>query len=81
MDMKETAIVFSSDHGGTLKGHGGMTMLEMQTPLVVYGDKLPKNFHMTYSVARYDTAPTIIELLLLKATDAWRGKSVLRQIK
>jgi predicted AlkP superfamily pyrophosphatase or phosphodiesterase len=81
MNMKETAILFSSDHGGKGKGHGGMSMLEMQTPFVIYGDKLPQNYKMEFTVMRYDIAATIADLLRIEAPDAWRGKSALRGIK
>ena len=76
-NMDETAIVFSSDHGGTGTGHGGMTMSEMQTPLVIVSGHLTKNHQITSPVMRYDTAPTIARLLRLKVPEAWRGKSVL----
>ena len=82
MDMNETAIVFSSDHGGLpTKSHGGMTMKEMLTPLIIVGARLPANFKMDYSVMRYDTAPTMAQLLRLTAPDEWRGKSALRGVK
>lgn len=77
-DMNETAILFTSDHGGLpAKSHGGKTMLEMQTPFIVVGAKLPKDYKMNYSVMRYDIAPTMAQLLRLKTPDAWRGKSVI----
>jgi arylsulfatase A-like enzyme len=56
-------------------------MLEMQTPLIVMGARLPQDFKMDYSVMRYDIAPTMVQLLHLTAPDAWRGKSVLRGVK
>ena len=56
-------------------------MKEMLTPLIIVGAKLPANFKMDYSVMRYDTAPTMAELLRLTAPDEWRGKSALRGVK
>lgn len=80
-DMSKTAVLFSSDHGGVGKGHGGKSMKEMQTPLIIVGGRLPKNVKMSFPVMRYDTAPTIIDLLGLKEPDEWRGKSVLKFVQ
>jgi predicted AlkP superfamily pyrophosphatase or phosphodiesterase len=80
-DMSKTAVLFSSDHGGVDKGHGGNSMKEMQSPLIIVGGRLPKNVKMSFPVMRYDTAPTIIDLLGLKAPDEWRGKSVLKFVQ
>jgi predicted AlkP superfamily pyrophosphatase or phosphodiesterase len=77
-NMNKTAIVLSSDHGGINKGHGGKTMVEMQTPLIIVGGKLPANHQMKFPVMRYDTAVSIADLLRLKVPDVWRGKSVFR---
>ena len=32
-----TVVIFTSDHGGIDKGHGGITMQEMEAPFVVWG--------------------------------------------
>lgn len=80
-DAKKTAVMFSSDHGGINKGHGGKTLREMETPLIIVNPKLPQNHKIDYPVMRYDTAPTIAQLLGVKSPDVWRGKSALRNIK
>ena len=56
--MDETVIIVTSDHGGIDKGHGGMTMDEMERPVVFYGKNIKKNFQCVYrSRFRTDTYP------------------------
>ena len=38
--MDETVIIFSSDHGGIEKGHGGKTLLELEIPWIIYGKNI-----------------------------------------
>ncbi len=78
MDMKTTAVIFTSDHGGKGTGHGGKTMSEMQVPYIVIGPKIPAGQKIDRIVMKYDNAPTIADLLRLDAPEAWYGKSILR---
>lgn len=75
MDMKETAIIFTSDHGGINTGHGGKTMQEMEVPFVMVGENIPVNRKIESIVMKYDVAPTIAEMLGIDAPEQWRGKS------
>jgi predicted AlkP superfamily pyrophosphatase or phosphodiesterase len=65
-NMNKTAIVLSSDHGGINKGHGGKTMVEMQTPLIIVGGKLPANHQMKFPVMSFckDSALVILFIRL-----------------
>lgn len=45
----ETVIIVASDHGGHDKGHGGKTMMEMETPLVFYGKNIKEGFDIPES--------------------------------
>lgn len=59
-DMKDDAIVFfTADHGGTGKGHGGISMKEMETPFVVCGKGIKQGHEIPESVMVFDCAPTI----------------------
>lgn len=78
MDPKSTAVIFTSDHGGKGTGHGGKSMVEMETPYIVVGRGIPANHRIERIVMRYDNAPTMADLLRLKAPEQWYGKSVLR---
>ncbi len=74
--MKDTVVLFVSDHGGTGNGHGGETMEEMETPFLALGCGV-KPGEITDVVADYDVAATIAWVLGLEAPQAWRGRPVL----
>ena len=72
--FEDTIIIMSSDHGGKDKGHGGFTMLELETPFIVFGKKVKKGFEFPEPMMQYDTAATIAYILGLQIPDDWRGK-------
>ena len=76
--MDETIIIFSSDHGGIEKGHGGKTLLEVEIPWIIYGKNIPAKGNMDVSIVTYDTAATIAHILALQSPEFWRGKPVLK---
>ena len=76
--MEETIIIFSSDHGGIEKGHGGKTLLEMEIPWIIYGKNIPSKGMLQSSIVTYDTAATITHILALQSPEFWRGKPVLK---
>ncbi|HUH46770.1 MAG TPA: alkaline phosphatase [Arenibacter sp.] len=73
----DTLLIFSSDHGGIDKGHGGKTLEEVEIPWIIYGKGVPANGELKSSVVTYDTAATIAYALGLKMPDFWRGKTVM----
>ncbi|MBR5711778.1 MAG: alkaline phosphatase [Thermoguttaceae bacterium] len=73
--LKDTLVIFVSDHGGTGKGHGHETMQDMETPFIIYGAGVKKG-EIESVVVNYDTAATIAWALQLTAPDCWRGKPV-----
>ncbi len=75
--LEDTIIIFSSDHGGVDKGHGGKTLLEVEIPWIIYGKNIPAKGLLKSSVVTYDTAATIAYVLGLETPDFWRGKPVL----
>ncbi|WP_034256247.1 alkaline phosphatase [Arenibacter latericius] len=75
--MDDTLIIFSSDHGGIGKGHGGKTLAEVEIPWIIYGANIPAKGKLNSSIVTYDTAATIAHALGLKTPDFWRGKPVL----
>jgi predicted AlkP superfamily pyrophosphatase or phosphodiesterase len=78
--MEDSIIIFSSDHGGIEKGHGGKTLLEVEIPWIIYGKNIPAKGLMDESIVTYDTAATIAYLLGLEAPGFWRGKPILKAI-
>lgn len=75
--MDDTIIIFSSDHGGIDKGHGGKTLAEVEIPWITYGANIPAKGKLNSSIVTYDTATTIAYALGLKIPDFWRGKAVI----
>ncbi len=72
--FEDTIIIISADHGGKDKGHGGFTMLELETPFIVYGKKVKGGFEFPEPMMQYDTAATIAYIFGLDIPDDWRGK-------
>jgi len=74
--MDDSIIIFSSDHGGIEKGHGGKSLLEVEIPWIIYGKGIAANRALKSSIVTYDTAATIANLLGLDTPEFWRGKPV-----
>lgn len=79
-DPERTAVIFTSDHGGTGLGHGGKTMHEMQVPYMLVAPGIPAGTAFVREVMKYDNAPTVLELLGLEVPALWRGKSLLERL-
>ncbi|SHJ37617.1 Type I phosphodiesterase / nucleotide pyrophosphatase [Arenibacter nanhaiticus] len=74
--LEDTILIFSSDHGGIDKGHGGKTLAEVEIPWIIYGKGIPAKGKLASSIVTYDTAATIAYALGLQMPDFWRGKPV-----
>ena len=73
--LDKSVIIITSDHGGIDQGHGGRTMMEMETPLVVYGSGVRKGFCFDdLSVMQYDVASMMAYLLGLEQPQPWFGR-------
>jgi predicted AlkP superfamily pyrophosphatase or phosphodiesterase len=75
--IDDAVIIFSSDHGGLKKGHGGKTLLEVEIPWIIYGKNVSAKGKLDKSIVTYDTAATIAHILNLEIPDFWRGKSAI----
>ena len=73
----ETIFIIVSDHGGINRGHGSISMSEMEAPLVFFGPGVKKGHKIEVPVVRYDTAPTIAYILGANTPDVWRGRPIL----
>jgi len=70
----DSIIILTSDHGHEGKGHGGTTMNEMETPLVLFGKGIKKDHHIEGTVIQYDIAATVAKALgLTNIPQSWRG--------
>jgi predicted AlkP superfamily pyrophosphatase or phosphodiesterase len=75
--LDETIFIITSDHGGIQKGHGGITLQELETPFIISGKGVRKG--MTFddiSTMQYDVAATIAYIFRLKEPRVWTGRPV-----
>ena len=73
---ENTLFMIVSDHGGINRGHGSITMDEMEAPLVFFGPGVKKGYKIDVPVVRYDTAPTIAYIFGAKTPNVWRGRAI-----
>ena len=74
--FNDTVIIMSSDHGGTGKGHGKFTMLELETPFIVFGRKIRQGYEFPQPMMQYDTPAVIADILGIKIPEDWRGRPI-----
>ena len=70
----DTVIVLTADHGGKGNGHGGFTLLELETPFVVAGKGIKEGYEITLPMMMYDTSAIIADILGIKIPADWRGR-------
>lgn len=70
----DTIIVLSADHGGIDRKHGGFTLEELETPLIVAGKGIRQGFEITEPMMQYDTPAVLADLLGLRIPADWRGR-------
>jgi predicted AlkP superfamily pyrophosphatase or phosphodiesterase len=75
--MANTVFIFSADHGGINKRHGGNTTEERQIPLVLYGKDIPHGDVISGDTNIYDIAPTLCDIFGISVPTVWQGCSVL----
>ncbi len=71
----DTVILLAADHGGTGKGHGEFSLLELETPFIVSGKGIRKGYEITVPVMQYDTPAVIADILGIRIPDDWRGRA------
>ena len=75
--LDKSVIVVTSDHGGIDKGHGGITMEEMRTPLIIWGKGIRKGYCFDdVPTVQQDVASVLADLLGVKLPDYCRGRSI-----
>lgn len=72
--LDETIFILTSDHGGVEKGHGKATLPEMETPFIISGKNIKKNYHFPESMMQYDVASTIAYIFGLEQPQVWIGR-------
>jgi predicted AlkP superfamily pyrophosphatase or phosphodiesterase len=76
-----TVFVFSSDHGGSFRGHGLNTSKHRKIPLVFYGAGIKKGYTIPFPLDIYDIAPTMATILGLQTPQEWTGKTIFEIFK
>ena len=76
-----SVVIVTSDHGGIGKGHGGITLAEMETPFVIAGPGVRQIGEFKSAMMQYDVAATIAWLLGLKQPQPWVGRPVKEILK
>ena len=79
--LDETIFIVTSDHGGINKGHGGKTMLEMQTPFIISGKNIRKGHEIQASMMQFDVAATVAAIFKLKQPQVWIGRPIMEVFK
>lgn len=64
----------SGDHGGINTGHGGKTLMELETPFIIAGKGVRCEGEFTRPMLQFDVAATIAEIFGLEGPDVWRAK-------
>lgn len=70
----ETLLMIVSDHGGKGRGHGGLTLAEMEVPLILWGAGVKRGYEIPIPVFQYDHAATVAFALGIEAPYAWIGR-------
>ena len=79
--LDETIFIVTSDHGGINKGHGGKTMLEMETPFIISGNNIRKGHEIQASMMQFDVAATVSAIFKLKQPQVWIGRPIMEVFK
>jgi len=71
---KDTHFLLITDHGGVNKGHGGVSMAEMQVPWAITGPQIKKRGLITSFNSNKNTSLVLAKIFeLTKLPDAWTG--------
>ena len=76
-----TIFVFSSDHGGSGKGHGKLEMAHLETPFILFGKNIHKGYVLEEPMMQYDLPATLAYALGLKIPKEWRGRPMTAMFK
>lgn len=74
--IDNSVVIFTADHGGIEKGHGGKTMQEMQIPFVMNGKNVKSGVVIDKSLMIYDIASTIGHVFGIQQPQVWIGRPV-----
>lgn len=70
----DTVVVLTADHGGIKKGHGGITLQEMEIPFIIAGKGIKNTGEFKEQMMQFDTAATLAYIFKLKQPQVWIGR-------
>ncbi len=73
---EKSYFIVVSDHGGVGKGHGGVSLAEIETPLIIAGPATAKNKIVLQPVNNFDVASTVLYLFGIEQPSYWLGKPI-----
>lgn len=73
---EEYTIIVTADHGGHDRGHGTEMIEDMTIPMFFYGPQFAQGKELN-GVSILDIAPTIVDIMGVKAAREWEGKSLI----
>ncbi len=71
--LDDTVVYFTSDHGGSGKGHGEGRLDHMEVPYVICGKGI-KVGEITDATANFDASATVLSIFGVEQPQCWRGK-------
>ena len=77
----DTIIMLTADHGGINKGHGGITLEEVEIPFIIAGKNIKQSGEFQESMMQFDTAATIAYVFRLEQPQVWTGRPMKQVFK
>lgn len=71
-----THFIFTSDHGGVNKGHGGVSTTEMEVPWSLTGPGVIRNHEMKGPNNTVNSAFVVAHLFNCQTPESWTGKMI-----
>jgi predicted AlkP superfamily pyrophosphatase or phosphodiesterase len=72
----ETTVLIQADHGGHDRGHGTDSVEDMTIPWLIAGPGIRRGYQLEGPVSLLDTAPTLAQVLGIKAHADWEGRVI-----
>ncbi len=72
----DTVVMVTGDHGGSGTGHGGTSMAEVNSPLILWGAGIQPGTVITDMVIGYDLAATMAHIIGIDTPRCWRGRTI-----
>lgn len=72
----DTIFIVTADHGGIGTRHGGNSLVEMETPFVIFGKGISGNGEFQESMMQFDVAATMADILDVVPPQVWIGRSM-----